>query len=37
MATFQFYFKSEKQIKVWWVGEDSHVVLGKKFPDEKDV
>jgi hypothetical protein len=32
---FQFYLQSEKQRKVGWVEDDSHVVLGKKFPGEK--
>jgi hypothetical protein len=35
MAAFQFYLQSGKQRKVWWVGNDSHVVFGKKFPGEK--
>jgi hypothetical protein len=35
MAGFQFYLQSGKQRKVEWVGEDSHVVSGKKFPGEK--
>jgi hypothetical protein len=31
MAAFQFYFQLEKQGKVEWVGDDSHVVFGQKF------
>jgi hypothetical protein len=34
MATFKFYLP-EKQRKVGLVGDDSRVVLGQKFPDEK--
>jgi hypothetical protein len=30
MATFQLYLHSGKQGKVGWVGDDSHVVFGKK-------
>jgi hypothetical protein len=32
ISAFQFYFKSGKQRKVGCVGDDSHVVFGKKFP-----
>jgi hypothetical protein len=35
MAIFQFYLQSEKQRKVGWVGDDSHVAFGKKFPGKK--
>jgi hypothetical protein len=43
MAAFQFYLQSGKQRKgtlgqvkqVGWVGNDSHVVFGKKFHGEK--
>jgi hypothetical protein len=35
MATFQFYLQFGKQRKVGWVGDDSHVAFGKKFPGEK--
>jgi hypothetical protein len=35
MAAFQFYVQSGKQRKVEWVGDDSHVAFGKRFPDEK--
>jgi hypothetical protein len=35
MAAFQFYLQSGKQRKVRWMGEDNHVVRGKKFPSEK--
>jgi hypothetical protein len=35
MATFQFYLQSGKQRKVGWVGDDSRVVFGQKFPGEK--
>jgi hypothetical protein len=35
MAVFQFRFDSEKQREVGWVGDDSHVVFGKKFPGGK--
>jgi hypothetical protein len=42
MAAFQFYLQSGKQgevaggqvRQVWWVGEDSHVAFGNKFPGE---
>jgi hypothetical protein len=34
MVAFQFYLQSGKQRKVGWVGDDSHVVFGKKFPGE---
>jgi hypothetical protein len=39
MAAFQFYLQSGKERKVWWVGDDSHVVFGKKkkFPGENEV
>jgi hypothetical protein len=30
MAAFQLYLQSEKQRKVAWVGNDSHLVFGKK-------
>jgi hypothetical protein len=30
MAAFQFYLQSRKPRKVGWVGDDSHVVFGKK-------
>jgi hypothetical protein len=33
MAAFQFYFTSGKQ-KSGVGGDESHVVFGKKFPDE---
>jgi hypothetical protein len=32
IVAFQFYLKSEKQRKVWWVVDDSHVLFGKKIP-----
>jgi hypothetical protein len=32
MAAFQFYLHSGKQRKVGWVGDNSHVVFGQKFP-----
>jgi hypothetical protein len=32
-----FYLQSGKQRKVWWVGDDSHVVSAKKFTGEKEV
>jgi hypothetical protein len=35
MAAFQFYLQSGKQRKVGWVGNDSHIVFGQKFPGEK--
>jgi hypothetical protein len=36
MADFQFCLQSGKQRKVGWVGNDSHVVFGKKrVPGEK--
>jgi hypothetical protein len=35
MAAFQLYLQSGKQLKVGWVGDDSHVVCRKKFPGEK--
>jgi hypothetical protein len=35
IADFQFYLQSGKQRNVWWIREDSHVVFGKKFSDEK--
>jgi hypothetical protein len=35
MVIFQFYLQSEKQIKVGWVGDDSHVAFGQKLPSEK--
>jgi hypothetical protein len=35
MAAFQSYLQSGKQRKVGWVGDESHVVFGKKFPGEK--
>jgi hypothetical protein len=35
MAADQFYIQSGKQREVGWVGDGSHVVLVKKFPDEK--
>jgi hypothetical protein len=30
MTAFQFYLRSGKQRKVRWVGDDSHVIFGKK-------
>jgi hypothetical protein len=30
MSAYQFYLQSRKQRKVGWVGDDSHVVFGKK-------
>jgi hypothetical protein len=35
MATFQFCLQSRKQRIEGWMGDDSHVVFGQKFPDEK--
>jgi hypothetical protein len=35
MAAFPFYLHLGKQRKVGWVGNDSHVVFGQKFPGEK--
>jgi hypothetical protein len=35
MAAFQFYLQSGKQRKAGWVGDDSHVVFGQKFPCEE--
>jgi hypothetical protein len=35
MVAFQFYLQLGKQRKVGWVGDDSHVVFGTKFPGEK--
>jgi hypothetical protein len=43
MAAFQFYLQSGKQRKVaggyvrqvGWVGNESHVPFGQKFPGEK--
>jgi hypothetical protein len=35
MAAFQFHLQSEKQRKVVWLGDDSHVVFGKKFHGDK--
>jgi hypothetical protein len=35
MAVFQFYLKSGKHRKLGWVGDDSHVVFGNKFPGNK--
>jgi hypothetical protein len=35
MATFQVHLQSGKETKVGWVGIDSHVVFGQKFPGEK--
>jgi hypothetical protein len=35
MAEFQFYLQSGKQRKVGWVGDDSHIVFGQKFPGEE--
>jgi hypothetical protein len=35
MTVFIFYLQSGKRRKVGWVGDDSHVVFGKKFPGEK--
>jgi hypothetical protein len=35
MAALQFYPQSRKKRKVGWVGEDSCVVFGQKFPGEK--
>jgi hypothetical protein len=32
MVAFQFYLQSGKQRKVGWVGDNNHVVYGKKFP-----
>jgi hypothetical protein len=36
MAAFQFYLLSGKQRTVKWVGNDSHVVFGYKFFDERE-
>jgi hypothetical protein len=36
MAAFQFYIQFEKQRKVGWLGDDSHVDFGQKFPCEKE-
>jgi hypothetical protein len=35
MVAFQFYLQSGEQRKVGWLGDDSHVVFGQKFPGEK--
>jgi hypothetical protein len=35
MAAFQFYLQLGKQRKVGLVADNSHVLLGKKFPAEK--
>jgi hypothetical protein len=35
MTAFQLYNHSEKQRKVAWVGDDSHVVFGRGFRAEK--
>jgi hypothetical protein len=35
MAAFQLYLQSWKQWKLGWVGDDSRVVFGQKFPGEK--
>jgi hypothetical protein len=35
MEAFQFYLQLGKQRKVGWVEDDSLVVSGQKFPDEK--
>jgi hypothetical protein len=35
MVAFQLFLQLEKQRKVRWVGDDSHVAFGKKFPGEK--
>jgi hypothetical protein len=35
IAAFQFYLQSGKQWKVGWVGNNSHVAFGLKFPGEK--
>jgi hypothetical protein len=37
MVAFQLYLQLGKKGNVWWVGDGSHVVLGKNFPDEKKV
>jgi hypothetical protein len=36
IAVFRFYRQSEKQKKLGWVGDDSHVIFGKKFSGEKE-
>jgi hypothetical protein len=36
MVAFQFYLQSGKQMEIGWVGDDSHVVFGQKFPGEKE-
>jgi hypothetical protein len=35
MMAPQFYLQSEKQRKVGWARDESHVVFGQKFRDEK--
>jgi hypothetical protein len=35
MVAFQFYPHVGKDRKVEWVGDNSHVVFGQKFPGEK--
>jgi hypothetical protein len=34
-VVFQFYLHLGKLRKVGWMGDDSHVVFGKKFPGEE--
>jgi hypothetical protein len=36
MVSFQFHVQLGKQRKVGWVGDDSHVDFGQKFPGEKN-
>jgi hypothetical protein len=35
MVAFQFYLPLGKHRKVEWVGDDSHIGFGQKFPGEK--
>jgi hypothetical protein len=37
MVVFQFCFQSGKHRKVGWLGDNSHVVSGKKFSTEKEI
>jgi hypothetical protein len=36
MVAFQFYLQSGKQIKVGWVGDNSHVAVSQNVPGEKE-
>jgi hypothetical protein len=35
MEAFQYYLQSEKQGKLGWAGDDSHVAFRQQFPGEK--